>query len=263
MDRQWRNFLRNLGEWHGSFATLSPDAELLESSASILVLEQGNEERLVHFHLRRFQGPEANGEPSREVRQDYRSLGRQVVFFDNGSFSKGSLQMAPATASGAEFGFVAADRRHRLVVLHNEDGRFSSLVLIRERRAGTQAPERPPLDPPALAGQWRGTAATITADWPEPESQECVLQFEPEAGEGWSISQRTAVGEERLGGAGRRQLLLPDSGFISVPEQVTHRAAFSIESSWLPTADRMDRLIRRYDASGAWLSSTQILARRV
>ena len=262
MDRQWRNFLRNLGEWHGSFATLSPDAELIDSSASILVLEQGDEERLVHFHLRRFRGSERSGEPSREVRQDYRSLGRQVVFFDNGSFSKGSLQMAPATASGAEFGFVDHDRRHRLVVLHGEDGHFTSLVLIRERRAGSEAAERPPLEPSALAGQWRGTAATISADWPEPESQECVLQIEPHSGGAWSIRQRTASGEQVLGDAGLRQLLLPDSGFVGVPDQVSHRAPFSIEATWLPAANRMDRLIRRYDASGAWVSSTQILAQR-
>jgi hypothetical protein len=44
---------------------------------------------------------------------------------------------------------------------------------------------------------------------------------------------------------------------------VNHRQAFTVEAGWLPAPDRLERLIRRYDASGAWLSATWISARRI
>lgn len=122
MASQWDNFLRNLGEWRGTFTSLDREARELESTASILTLEQGSEERLVHFRLRRFADGNRDGEPSRDKREDYRSLGRQVVFFSSGSFCKGTLQVSPGTVFGGEFGFIQGDRRHRLVQLHREDG---------------------------------------------------------------------------------------------------------------------------------------------
>jgi len=54
--------------------------------------------------------------PSSAMQQDYRTLGKQVVFFPSGTFCKGSQQLAPGTAFGGEFGFIAGDRRHRLVI---------------------------------------------------------------------------------------------------------------------------------------------------
>ena len=124
MSSQWHNFLCNLGEWRGSFTSLDREGRITGSTPSILTLEDatppgsgnGVEERLVRFRLRRYADGFAS-EPSRDVRQDYRTLGRQVVFFATGAFCKGSLQVAPNTAFGAEFGFVAGDRRHRLVQL--------------------------------------------------------------------------------------------------------------------------------------------------
>ncbi|MFM7085527.1 MAG: DUF3598 family protein [Cyanobium sp.] len=242
MSSQWQNFLCNLGEWHGSFSTLGPDGQPLTSTPSILTLEQGAEERLVHFRLRRFQDQSRSTEPIHDLRQEYRSLGRQVVFFANGTFCKGSLQVAPGTAFGAEFGFIDGDRRHRLVLLHEPEGAFEKLVLIREFRAGSDAAERPPLSPEQLLGHWHGHEDTIHADWPEPEPRDCSLNLDPEA-----IA------------AGR---LLPDGGYCLGPAAVSHRQAFSIEALWLPAADRMQRLIRRYDASGAWISAShQVLTR--
>ena len=54
MVSQWENFLQNLGTWKGSFSTLGDHGQVLSATPSILSLEQGNEERLVHFRLRRF-----------------------------------------------------------------------------------------------------------------------------------------------------------------------------------------------------------------
>lgn len=274
MATQWDNFLLNLGEWHGSFASLNARAEIVDTTASVLTLSQGAEERLVHFHLSRYGEGGRSGVPSREISQEYRSLGRQVVFFATGSFCKGSLQVAPGTAFGAEFGFVSADRRHRLVQLYDPDGSFSSHVLIREFRAGSAATERPFLNAQALEGDWQGEAATITADWPEPELQPCRITVATGSNGGLRIS--TSIGEERstLEAAGQGPVLAassdpaavlhlqPDSGYSLVPLQVSHRQPFAVEAAWLPAPDRLERLIRRYDASGAWHSATQINVRR-
>jgi hypothetical protein len=263
MASQWDNFLRNLGEWHGSFTSLTAAGELQESSPSILSLEAEEGERLVRFRLRRF-GPEGlAGEPTRDIQQEYRTLGRQVVFFDSGSFAKGSLQVAPGTPGGAEFGFVHGDRRHRLVQLFDAGGLFTGLVLIREFRAGSQAVEQPPLNPDQLVGSWRGQTSTITADWPEPECSECRIEVRLVDG---LLRLHTQLGSEAFespaGGGSDRLLLLPDGGWSLVPQQVTHRAAATLEAGWLSGPERLERLIRRTDASGAWRSSTQIIARR-
>ena len=265
MDIQWQNFLRNLGEWYGSFDALDADGVALNSTASILTLEQGSEERLVHFRLRRFADGDRNGTPSHDMQQDYRSLGRQVVFFDSGTFCKGSLQVAPGTAFGGEFGFVQGDRRHRLVQLHDDSGAFERLVLIREQRAGSDAPEQPRLEVERLQGRWRGQASTISADWPVPSSAACQFQVE-------AIGARQLRWQSELNGqtetveGGNNQenqlTLMDDGGYHLTPRQVSHRSAFSVEAGWLAAPDRLERLIRRYDASGAWLSATQIIATR-
>jgi len=256
MGSQWDNFLTNLGEWRGSFTALNADGELGESTPSILNLERGDEERLVHFRLRRFNPGDEGGVPIREVHQEYRSLGKQVVFFDSGSFSKGSLQVAPGTAFGAEFGFIAGDRRHRLVQLHNPEGVLESLVLIREFRSGSGASERPALELDALLGAWTGQVATITADWPEPDRASCALLIAGGAGQPLQITTQGENGVSENGGAHQRLMLQPDSGYCLVPPQVSHRQAFAVEAAWLPAPGRLERLIRRYDASGAWVSAS-------
>jgi hypothetical protein len=253
MSSQWHNFQQNLGEWRGSFATLDAAGQMLEVSPSILTLEAGEEGRLVRFGLRRWPsttpvapggGPGAEAAPPiRDIQQDYRSLGRQVVFFAPGTFCKGSLQVAPNTAFGGEFGFIGADRRHRLVVLYSEPGCFDHLVLIREFRAGSGAQEFSATTLEQLAGSWEGEESTISADWPEPEVRPCQLELAP-----------AELQELRL---------LPDGGFCRLPAQVSHREAFTVEGGWLTAPDRMERLIRRYDATGAWQSAThQMFTRR-
>jgi hypothetical protein len=252
MASQWQNFLRNLGEWRGSFTTIATDGTLRESTPSVLTLESDDDGQLVRFGLRRWPagmtiapggGPgEGAGEPSRAMVQDYRNLGRQVVFFDSGAFNKGSLQVAPNTAFGGEFGFIGPDRRHRLVQLYSEAGTFDQLVLIREFRAGSGAAECAPTSADQLLGTWEGQSATISADWPEPDNADCRLE----------------LGAAELEGL----RLLPDGGFARLPERISHRQAFVLEGGWLPAPGRMERLIRRYDASGAWLSAShEVLTR--
>ena len=61
-------------------------------------------------------------------------------------------------------------------------------------------------------------------------------------------------------GQAERLMLLPDSGYCLVPLQVSHREAFRVEAGWSPYPGRLERLIRRYDTSGAWISATWISA---
>jgi len=247
MASQWQNFLQNLGAWRGSFTGISPTGALLKDTPSLLTLEAGEQDAggaitMVRFRLQRFEAGE-DAPPSSDLAQDYRSLGRQVVFFETGTFCKGSLQLAPGAVFGGEFGFIHGDRRHRLVLLYTENGRRDQLVLIRECRVGSTAQECPPLSAEQLAGRWRGRAATISADWPEPDHSPVEL--------GFSTDELEAL------------QWLPDGGYCRWPEQVTHRDAFSTESGWLTAPDRLERLIRHYDGSGAWRSATHLVLQRV
>lgn len=259
MGSQWQNFLANLGEWHGSFCTVGLDGRIADCTASILSLEAAEQGRLVRFRLQRWPAAEPLGAPSRDISEDYRCLGRQVVFFASGSFCKGTLQVSPGTAFGGEFGFVRGDRRHRLVQLHGEAGDLQSLVLIREGRAGSTAEEQPPLQASQLLGTWRGEAATITADWPEPEHAAASVLVQ--AGDDGALQLTSTVGAATALAEGRLQLL-PDAGYHLSPLQVNHRTPFSVQAGWLPEPDRLECLIRRFDGSGAWQSSTHLLLQR-
>jgi hypothetical protein len=260
MGSQWENFLQNLGQWQGSFASIDADGAIIDITPSMLTLARGEEERLVHFRLRRY-GDGFDRKPTREINQEYRDLGKQVIFFDSGSFCKGSMQVAPLTPFGAEFGFLDGDRRHRLVTLYDQGGDFESLVLIREFRVGSDARELQPLKEEQLLGRWLGTSVTVSADWLEPELAPCELEFTQPVGQ--SLVIRTLMGgAEQSRGTGRDRLMqLPDSGYILVPTHVSHREAFRVEAGWLPAPGRLQRLIRHYDSSGAWTSATWIWAK--
>lgn len=247
MASQWQNFLHNLGAWQGSFTGISPSGAVLKDTPSLLSLEAGEQSgegaiSMVRFRLQRFEGGDRSAPPSSDLSQEYRSLGRHVVFFDTGTFCKGSLQLAPGTVFGGEFGFVHGDRRHRLVLLYSEAGRADQLVLIREFRVGSTASEYPPLTPEQLQGLWQGSAATISADWPEPDQADAQVSFTD-----------ADLGELQW---------LPDGGYCRWPQQVSHRQAFSVEAGWLTAPDRLERLIRRYDGSGAWQSASHEVLKR-
>jgi len=248
MTTQWDSFLRNLGTWYGTFASLDSHQNEVSRTSSILSLDQGDEERLVRFGLQRWDDPSLigsaaeRGSPASSMQQDYRSLGRQVIFFPSGTFCKGTQQLAPGTAFGGEFGFIAGDRRHRLVILYSDGGRFERSILIREWREGSTFVEQPPLSLSALAGQWCGEEATITANWLEPSFAACDLALDADA-----------LHQVRW---------LPDGGAFRVPETVSHRQSFAVEAWWLSAPQTLERLIRRYDDSGAWQSVSQARLQR-
>lgn len=258
----------------GTFTQVATNGELLGSTPSILTLEVLEENKLVQFRLQRF----ANGtseQPTSDIVQEYRSLGRQAVFFDTGAFSKGSLQVAPFSEFGAEYGFVSQNRRSRLVQLFDKQSCFSSLTLIREIRSGTDATLRPDLTVEQLVGKWEGTAWTCYADWQDPQTFVTSLEVKQR---GDLLEQQLAVGDRTIASAAkiegkqllfesgavpRQVLLLPDGASSNAPIQIGHRQPFFVEAGWLLSDDRRQRLIRNYNDKGEWISSTHVIEHRV
>jgi Domain of unknown function (DUF3598) len=274
MESNWENFLKNLGEWVGSFTQVSTDGELLTSTPSILTLEGLEDNQLVRFRVRRFVNS-LSEQPTVDTTQEYRSLGKQAVFFDTGAFSKGSLQVAPFSEFGAEYGFVSGDRRSRLVQLFGKQGSFDSLTLIREIRSGTEATLRPDLTVAQLVGKWTGTARTIYADWKAPETTAVSLEISENNGcleQQLAFGTRTIASTARIegnrlhfetGATPRRILLLPDGMSSNTPLQVSHREPFFVEAGWLLSENERQRLIRSYNEKGEWISSTHVIEHRV
>jgi Domain of unknown function (DUF3598) len=275
METNWENFLKNLGEWVGSFTQISTDGELLNSTPSILTLEGLEDNQLVRFRLRRF-ATNITEQPTSDRIQDYRSLGKQAVFFESGAFSKGSLQVAPFAEFGAEYGFVSGDRRSRLVQLFDKQGCFSSLTLIGEIRSGTDARMLPALTVEQLVGKWQGTAHTVYADWKPSETSMVNLEISG-IGDG-HLQQQLTFGTRIIastaridgnqlhfeaGATPRKVLLLPDGVSSNTPLQISHRQPFFVEAGWLLSATERQRLIRSYNDKGEWISSTQTIEHKV
>jgi Domain of unknown function (DUF3598) len=275
MNSNWENFLQNLGEWQGSFTNVSIEGELLDSTPSILELAGAEDNKLVTLHLRRFPAGGYTEAPISDILQEYRSLGKQVIFFDTGAFSKGSLQVAPYSEFGAEYGFVSPHRRLRFVQLFDRDNNFTKLVFIREARTGSNTPERPQLDVEQLFGKWEGVAQTFYPDGRPPESiatsliirdigdrrlqQELVFAGRTIASTAKFTSNQIQFEE----GTPRRILLLPDGGSSNVPLKVSHREPFFVETGWLLGDNERQRLMRSYNDKGEWISSTHIIEHRV
>ncbi|QEY31267.1 DUF3598 family protein [Synechococcus sp. RSCCF101] len=275
MGSKWENFLRNLGEWRGSFTTLNGEGEPVSKTASVLTLEANPDRDLVHFRLVRHADDTFDSPVVSDNRQDYRALGRQVVFFSSGCFCKGNEQVAPITPFGAEYGFLTSDRRLRLVQLFDEAGRFDRHVLIREVLAGSDGQERPPLKLEALVGDWQGERERIAADWPEPETQSCSLQVRREGSDGITVVEEedgqrrcrqgrvTSHGVAFEGERPSAWHLMADGGLSDVPGQVSHRDGFSLSVGWLSEPGVLQRLIRTYNDRGEWLHSSHAVLRRV
>ena len=272
MENNWANFLKNLGEWEGSFTSVSLEGELLNSTPSILNLEGLENNQLVRFRLRRFGAGGYSEPPISDNSQEYRSIGRQNIFFETGAFSKGSLQFAPFSEFGAEYGFVAKNRRLRFVQLYDKQGNFKELILIREFRTGTNERERHPLEISQLLGKWQGVACTAYSDWQPSETYETSLEIK-EVGNGLlqqqinfgdtTITSKARIEGKKLvfeeGENPRQVLLLPDGASSNTPLQIKLRQPFFVEVGWLVEDKERQRLIRSYNEKGQWISATHII----
>ncbi|MBD1936910.1 DUF3598 family protein [Microcoleus sp. FACHB-68] len=282
MSSQWNNFLQNLGQWQGSFTQLSPAGELINMTPSVLFLEGLEDNQKVRLRLRRF-APDSGGLEETNVQEmvrEYSSLGRDILFFENGAFSQGSIQLAPYAEFGAEFGFIANNNRLRLVQLFNQDGKLDKLTLIREMRAGTEVVERPPLTLDQLLGEWQGEAHTLYPDWRSPDQFSTTLRLQKDGadrvvqqlsfGAGAGIQGFTSKGRVEgktilfdEGSVPVQVLMLPDGASSTCLQSVQLRQSFFLEAGWLIQPDLRQRLIRRYSDKGEWVSLTLVTERKI
>lgn len=265
---QWQRLLKNAGTWKGSFAKISPLGELISQVRTEVELTPSDDGKAMHQEVRRY--PE-NAEPKIQT-LDYRSLNRATLFFENGAFSQGSTQWGPFSTFGAELGLISGSRRLRLVQLFDRD-ELKPFTLIREHLRGTDDVERSPLVLTDLIGTWQGESITQYADL-RPETQATtqltVEQINPfqlrqtlNLGAGSPpISSLGQIDGARVvfdsGAQAVQVLLLPAGASATCPVQINPRQPIFLEVGWLLNGTTRQRLIRRYDAAGAWVSLTLV-----
>ena len=267
MRSQWESLLQNLGEWQGSFTRLSPQGELLEDTPTVVSLEGLNNNQTIRQIIRRL----PPGKQAEEKVLEYSSLGKSVLFFQNGAFSQGSIQQAPFSEFGAELGLIDGTRRMRLVQLFNREGKLDRITLIREKLGATDSPERPPLTVNDLVGEWQGEAITIYPDNQNCDSYSSTLKVEQKESDRLfqqlTFGDRTITSTAKINGSilhfdqntqPIQVLLLPDGASSNCPLQVKVGQAFFLEAGWLLQRDLRQRMIRSYNNKGEWVSLTLV-----
>ncbi len=270
---QWNCLLQNLGEWQGSFTRFSAQGDEMEDTPTVVSLEGLNDNQTIRQIIRRL-----TPEPNEKV-LEYSTLGRGILFFEDGAFSQGSLQFAPFSEFGAELGLIYGDRRLRLVQLFNRQSQCDRVTLIREHRAGTTTLELPPLTVDNLVGIWNGEATTLYPDWREPSTFSSRLHIRQEGdrllqelsfGSGASSRAIASVAEidgNRLtftqGVQPVQVVLLPNGASSNCPIQIKSGEAFFLEAGWLIQPNLRQRMIRSYSDKGEWLSLTLVTEQKV
>ena len=276
MRSQWECLLQNLGQWQGSFTHLSPQGEELEDTPSVLNLEEVNDNQTVRLTLRRF----PLNQPVNEQVLEFTYIGKEIMFFESGAFSQGSMQWAPFSQFGAELALIEGNRRLRLVQMFNRERQLSSLTLIREKLAGTDAPERPVLTWEQLLGEWQGEAVTMYPDLRSPETYATHLKLQQQDSNhlvqqltfGSGASIRTITSTARINASilhfdqstlPVQVLLLPDGASSNCPKEIKSGQSFVLEVGWLFQPNHRQRLIRSYSDKGELLSLTLVKEERL
>ena len=271
---QWDCFLKNLGEWHGSFTRFSPEGKELEDTPTIVTLQGRQDNQAVH-QVVRYLPPDA---PSRDIVLDYskNSLNRSILFFETGAFSQGSMQWGPYSTFGGEFGLNYEDRRLRMVELYNSSARLEKVVLIREKLPSSQTPERPILTVESLLGEWQGEAVTMYADLRNPSHFSTHLQISQLNND--RIEQQLSFGDRSITSTAKidnsrllfetnnlpiQILLLPDGASCNCPLEVKLGHHFVLEMGWLLEPNKRQRIIRSYNDKGTWTSCTLVTETKI
>jgi hypothetical protein len=275
MKSQWDCVLANLGVWVGSFTVFSPQGEEVEDIPSVISLlgKEGN--KTIELVLNRFYPVVGSSElESKSVTMDFSAPDSGAVFFDTGAFSSGQVSVNVGLRSIGEFCLVGIDRRCRLVQVYDSALKLERVTLIREQRQGTNAPERPLLNVSDLIGIWSCSEASGSLDGRKVASvpKKTKSIFTPiDGGYQWDddiLISLTAASDwakptlrERLLQFGRdgqsyQMLLLPDSAYSICPTQIRQGKPFYLEMGWLLSPGLRHRLIRRYDNTGKWDSTS-------
>jgi len=278
MRSQWDSFLQNLGEWHGSFTRFSPQGEQTADTPTLVTLEGLNDNKHVH-QVVRYLPPD---EPSRDVVVDYDgTFNRSILFFENGAFCQGSMQWGPYSTFGCESGLIDNDfgdgsRRLRMVILYSPNSQLQRVVLIREKFADSQVPERSPLSVDNLIGEWQGEATTIYADLSNPTSFSSHLTVKRK--DETHIEQSLSFGDRNISSVARIEgnrllfeesnlptqiMMLPDGASCCCPLKVGSGHNFTLEMGWLIQPNIRQRLMRNYNEKGNWVSCTLVTEKKI
>ncbi|BAZ11110.1 hypothetical protein NIES4071_29360 [Calothrix sp. NIES-4071] len=269
MLNQWESFLKNLNVWVGSFTQFSPQGEQIEDRPSRLTLEGLNDNQSARLTLQR--------EGLQDLVLEFSTMSRSTLFFENGAFSQGTIQFAPGTEFGAEFGLIHQNRRLRLVQLFNNDGNLKSLTLIREHSEGSDKDERPPLTVEALLGEWEGETTTIYTDLRNPVTSTTKMKLHLDS-QGHLV-QNLSFGDHTITSTAKindsilefdgnpsnaiQILMLPDGASATFPVKAQPRQPLFLETAWLIEPNWRQRMIRSYDDRGEWVSLTLVSERKV
>jgi hypothetical protein len=266
MASQWQRLFQNLGEWQGSFTRFSPQGEQLEAIPSVVSFEGLNDNATMR-QVVKLSPPDTS--PQEKV-YEYSSLSKGILFFENGSFSLGSLQWSPFSEFGAELGLKYEDRRLRLVQLFNRESQLQQVTLIREQLAESDTPQRPPLTVKQLLGEWRGEAVTLYPDLQPATTMQTHLEIRRE---GNQLSQSLKFGTKTITSTAEitdskllfqqgvttvQILLLPDGASCNCPTEIKPGHPFVLEVGWLIKPTLRQRLVRRYNEKGEWMSLTLV-----
>jgi hypothetical protein len=265
---QWESLLKNLGKWQGSFTRFSAQGDLSEDTPSVVTLEGLSQNQIVRQTVQYLSA--TSGEVINEKVLEYSSLSRAILFFENGAFSFGSIQFAPVSEFGAEFGLIQGDRRLRLVQLFDRHSQLHQFTLIREHRQSAPIAEKPHLTVEALTGTWIGEAITLYPDLRSPDRSATHLSvwvegdrlFQKIATPQIEFSSSATIQGSRLlfqdGSYPVQVLLLPDGASANTPLVIPRGKPFLLEAGWLIAPNLRQRIIRSYDAQGGWVSLTLV-----
>ena len=276
MTEQWDYFLKNLGEWQGSFTRMSPQGEEVTDTPTLVTLEGLNDNKNVH-QVVRYLPPD---EPSRDVVVDYDSLNRSILFFPNGAFSQGSMQWGPYSTFGGEFGLIDNEfgdgtRRLRMVELFDSSAKLDRIVLIREKLPHSNIPERPTLTVEDLLGEWAGEGMTLYADLSNPTSFTSHLKIERVTSD--RLNQTLSFGDRQISSDARidgsrllfenselpsQVLLLSDGASCNCPLEIKLGHNFVLEMGWLIRPNIRQRIIRTYNHKGNWISCSLVTEKK-
>jgi Domain of unknown function (DUF3598) len=275
MKSQWECVLENLGEWVGFFTTVTRQGELIEDIPSIISLEGLRDRQAIHLVLKRFYLlPNSNERYPKEVEWDFSTPpGVGPIYFETGAFSAGVLAVTAGVKTIAEFSLVAGDRRFRMIQMFDIHQQLDRVTFVREHRQGTIAPERPQLNISDLLGTWNGTATTFYPSSESPITTATESTFTAKDGgyqlvedqDSIDLTVALDVPAERLlqfsddeDGPSYQMLLLPDGGYATTPTQIVPGYSFYLEIGWMYQQRNRQRLVRRYDSTGKWCSTTFI-----
>jgi Domain of unknown function (DUF3598) len=271
MKSQWECVLENLGEWVGSFTTVTAQGESIEDIPSIIKLEGVRDNQAIHLVLTRFFPlPNSTERYSKQVVWDFSTPpGVGAIYFETGAFSSGTLVVNTGVKTIAEFSLMGIDRRFRMIQTFAENQQLDRVTFVREQRQDTTAPERPHLNIADLVGTWKGRATTYYANSESPnfantDSTLAVsdsgyqLVEDDDSISFVATSDRLWQFTDDEDGQVYQMLLLPDGGYTISPTQIALGYPFYLEIGWVYTTGKRQRLVRRYDRTGKWDSATSI-----